>query len=77
MIFAALARVRVAHVLVDALNLRGAQWGRVLATLKRQYPELVDLYHGLRRDQRGYASALAQRVARASQRHNLPFQLVA
>jgi DNA repair photolyase len=73
--FAALAGVGVSHVLVDGLNLKGAQWGRLRRALERHYPDLVKAYDSVRRNERGYSTVLAQRVARAAQRYHVPFEL--
>ncbi len=73
--FAALSRVGVSHVLVDTLNLGGAQWGRLHRTLQLQYPDLIETYRLVRRDKRGYARMLAQRVAGAAERHGLSYEL--
>ncbi len=74
-LFAALAAAGVAYVLVDTLNLRGAQWGRLRTTLRDHFPELLGCYAEMRQDRESYAHLLAQRVARASQRCGLPFEL--
>jgi DNA repair photolyase len=73
--FAALAKVGVSHVLVDTLNLRGAQWGRLQLALQHHYPHLLEAYRAVRRDRRSHATVLAQRVAGAAQRHQLPYEL--
>jgi DNA repair photolyase len=70
--FAALSAVGVSRVLVDTLNLTGAVWGRLLRVLEQNYPDAVAPYRYLHQDRRGYAAALAERVARAAQRHSLP-----
>ena len=73
--FAALAETAVSHVLVDTLNVKGAQRGRLFTTLQSHYPEQVDRYRLIRHNRRGYAQALASRVARAAERHGVPYQL--
>jgi DNA repair photolyase len=72
--FAALSAVGVSRVLVDTLNLTGAVWGRLLRVLEQNYPDVIAPYRYLQQDRRGYAAALAERVARAAQRHNLPHE---
>jgi DNA repair photolyase len=74
-IFATLSQVGVSYVLVDTLNLRGAQWGRLQRALQRHYPDLIDTYRLVHRDKRGYARVLAQRVAGAAERHRLSYEL--
>ncbi len=73
--FAALSETAVSYVLVDTLNVKGAQRGRLYRMLESYYPEQLDHYRLIQHDRRGYAQALAARVARAAERHNVSYQL--
>lgn len=73
--FAALAQTGVSHILVDTLNLTSASWGRLQPILEKHYPEVLDVYRLIWQDRHGYATALAKRVARAAERHRVPYEL--
>ncbi len=74
-LFASLAQVGVSSVLVDSINLRGAQWGRLRRVLQDHFPEAVEDYRLIQQDPAGYRTVLAQRVARAAERHGVPHEL--
>jgi len=74
-LFAALAGVGVSHILVDTLNLKGALWGRLYRVLQSNYPQVLEEYRLIWHDRRGYARALAERVARVAERHHVPYEL--
>lgn len=74
-LFAALAQTGISHILVDTLNLKSAPWGRLQQALTKHYPEVLDTYHLIWQDPRGYATALAKRIARAAERHNVAYEL--
>jgi DNA repair photolyase len=73
--FATLAETAVSYILVDALNVRNAQRGRLCRILQSHYPEQVESCCLIQHDRRGYAQALASRVARAAERHNVSYKL--
>ncbi len=73
--FATLSETSVSHVLVDTLNVKGAQGGRLHRILESRYPEQLDRYRLMQHDRPGYARALAARVARAAERHKVSYQL--
>lgn len=74
--FATLAQLGVSHVLVDTLNAKGGVWWKQLcAGLAGAYPDAEERLRWILRDRHGYARMLAQRVARAAERHKLPYEL--
>ena len=73
--FAALAQVGVSYVLVDTLNLKGALRKRLRRVLETSYPQALKQYRLVLHDRRGYTRTLAERVARASERHHVPYKL--
>ena len=74
-LFAALAEAGVSRVLVDTINLKGSLWKRLRSALQESYPEVFDQYGLIQRDPAGYARALAERVARAAERHRVPYEV--
>ncbi|MFB0545396.1 MAG: radical SAM protein [Anaerolineae bacterium] len=73
-LFGCLRKVGVGRVLVDGLNLRGSQWGRVKAIIERGYPHLLAEYQALRRDQEPYRRELWALVGRLMVRHGLVWE---
>jgi len=74
-LFATLAQVGVSYILVDTLNLKGAQWKRLRCVLESNYPQALEQYRLIQHDQRAYARTLAARVARAAERYHMPYEL--
>jgi DNA repair photolyase len=74
-LFAACAEVGVSRILVDTINLKGASWKRLRLALQEHYPQLIEDYQRVLREPTEYANALARAVARASDRHHVPFDL--
>ncbi len=70
-IFATLAQVGVSYILVDTLNLKGSLWKRLRRALESNYPQVVEQYRLILHDRREYATTLAERVARAAERHHV------
>jgi DNA repair photolyase len=74
-LFALCADVGVSRILVDTINLKGHSWKRLRLALQEHYPQLVEDYQQVLRQRAEYTTALTRAVARAGDRHHIPYDL--